>query len=152
MLTDRYDLSFGDSRTPLDVAEFKLLKACLNIDRLDDVRGLVSVRHPGPSGVPVGGRGLFALAESRHPRRRSWPVRLPATRRIAASPPRTSTDSLPPSCTSVEVDPQNWTGSLRGNLSMERRTGGRQDVSNTRKRNKAELKPNERADGNGIAP
>jgi tetratricopeptide (TPR) repeat protein len=48
----------GGSRAQLDLIEFTLLKACLDADRLDDVRRLLGERRPGPSGIPVAGLGL----------------------------------------------------------------------------------------------
>jgi hypothetical protein len=48
----------GGSRAQLDLIEFTLLKACLDADRLDDVRRLLGERRPGPSGIPVAGLEL----------------------------------------------------------------------------------------------
>ncbi len=48
----------GGSRAQLDLIEFTLLKACLDADRLDDARRLLSLRRPGPSGIPVAGLAL----------------------------------------------------------------------------------------------
>jgi hypothetical protein len=45
----------GGSRAQLDLVEFTLLKAYLNAGRLDDARRRVTVRRPGPSGIPVAG-------------------------------------------------------------------------------------------------
>ena len=45
----------GGSRAQLDLVEFTLLKACLDAGRLDDARGLLQARRPGPSGIPVEG-------------------------------------------------------------------------------------------------
>jgi tetratricopeptide (TPR) repeat protein len=45
----------GGSRAQLDLLEFTLLKAYLNADRMDDARRRLSVRRPGPSGIPVAG-------------------------------------------------------------------------------------------------
>ena len=45
----------GGSRAQLDLVEFTLVKADLSADRLDDARRMLSVRRPGPSGIPVAG-------------------------------------------------------------------------------------------------
>src|SRR6266853_1640441 len=45
----------GGSRAQLDLVEFTLLKAYLNMDRPDDARRMLSVRRPGLSGIPVAG-------------------------------------------------------------------------------------------------
>lgn len=45
----------GGSRAQHDLIEFTLLKAYLEAGRLDDVRGLLSQRRPGPAGIPVAG-------------------------------------------------------------------------------------------------
>jgi hypothetical protein len=45
----------GGSRAQLDLVEFTLLKAYLDMDRPDDARRLLSMRRPGPSGIPVAG-------------------------------------------------------------------------------------------------
>jgi tetratricopeptide (TPR) repeat protein len=43
----------GGSRAQHDLIEFTLLRAYLSADRLEDARGLLSVRRPGACGVPV---------------------------------------------------------------------------------------------------
>ena len=45
----------GGSRPQHDLIEFTLLKACLNANRLDEARRLLSMRRPGASGIPVEG-------------------------------------------------------------------------------------------------
>src|SRR6202163_4932833 len=45
----------GGSRAQLDLVVFTLLKAYLGADRPDDARMMLSVRRPGPSGIPVAG-------------------------------------------------------------------------------------------------
>ena len=49
----------GGSRAQLDLVVFTLLKAYLGADRLDDARRMLSLRRPGPSGIPVAGLGAF---------------------------------------------------------------------------------------------
>jgi tetratricopeptide (TPR) repeat protein len=45
----------GGSRAQHDLIEFTLLKACIDADRREDARRLLSLRRPGASGVPVSG-------------------------------------------------------------------------------------------------
>jgi tetratricopeptide (TPR) repeat protein len=45
----------GGSHAQLDLVTFTLVKAYLNVGRLDDARQLLSVRRPGASGIPVAG-------------------------------------------------------------------------------------------------
>jgi hypothetical protein len=45
----------GGSRAQHDLIEFTLLKAYLEVDRLEEARHLLSARRPGVSGVPVAG-------------------------------------------------------------------------------------------------
>jgi tetratricopeptide (TPR) repeat protein len=45
----------GGSRAQLDLVVFTLLKAYLGAGRLDDARRMLSLRRPGPSGIPVAG-------------------------------------------------------------------------------------------------
>ena len=45
----------GGSRAQHDLIEFTLLKAYLEVDRLEEARHLLSARRPGASGVPVAG-------------------------------------------------------------------------------------------------
>jgi hypothetical protein len=45
----------GGSRAQHDLIEFTLLKAYLEVDRLEEARHRVSTRRPGASGVPVVG-------------------------------------------------------------------------------------------------
>jgi hypothetical protein len=45
----------GGSHAQLDLVTFTLVKAYLNVGRLDDARWLLSVRRPGASGIPVAG-------------------------------------------------------------------------------------------------
>jgi tetratricopeptide (TPR) repeat protein len=45
----------GGSLAQHDLIEFTLLRAYLSADRLDDARGLLSVRRPGACGIPVMG-------------------------------------------------------------------------------------------------
>jgi tetratricopeptide (TPR) repeat protein len=45
----------GGSRAQHDLIEFTLLKAYLNVDRLEEARRLLSARRQGASGVPVAG-------------------------------------------------------------------------------------------------
>jgi tetratricopeptide (TPR) repeat protein len=45
----------GGSRAQHDLVDFTLLKAYLNVDRLDDVRRMLRERRPGPSGIPIAG-------------------------------------------------------------------------------------------------
>ncbi len=45
----------GGSRAQTDVVEFTLLKACVEAGRIDDLRRLIGIRRPGPSGIPVAG-------------------------------------------------------------------------------------------------
>jgi tetratricopeptide (TPR) repeat protein len=45
----------GGSHAQLDLVTFTLLKAYLNVDRVDDARRLLRERRPGNAGVPVSG-------------------------------------------------------------------------------------------------
>jgi tetratricopeptide (TPR) repeat protein len=45
----------GGSHAQLDLVTFTLLKAYLNVDRVDDARRLLRQRRPGNAGVPVSG-------------------------------------------------------------------------------------------------
>src|SRR5712691_9277429 len=45
----------GGSRAQLDLVVFTLVQAYLGAGRPDDARRMLSVRHPGPSGIPVAG-------------------------------------------------------------------------------------------------
>lgn len=45
----------GGSHAQLDLVRFTLLKAYLNVDRLDAARRLLRARRPGASGIPVAG-------------------------------------------------------------------------------------------------
>jgi hypothetical protein len=45
----------GGSRAQLDLVDFTLLKAYLNMDRMEDVRRMLRERRPGPSVGPVAG-------------------------------------------------------------------------------------------------
>jgi hypothetical protein len=45
----------GGSRAQHDLIEFTLLKAYLEVDRLEEARHLLHARRPGASGVPVAG-------------------------------------------------------------------------------------------------
>jgi tetratricopeptide (TPR) repeat protein len=45
----------GGSRAQHDLIEFTLLKACLEANRLEEARRLLSARRPGASGVPIKG-------------------------------------------------------------------------------------------------
>ncbi|MGC2201468.1 MAG: hypothetical protein WA633_15170, partial [Stellaceae bacterium] len=45
----------GGSRAQHDLIEFTLLRACIQADRLEEARRLLSMRRPGASGVPVMG-------------------------------------------------------------------------------------------------
>ena len=45
----------GGSHAQLDLVRFTLLKAYLNVDRLDDARRLLRARRAGASGIPVAG-------------------------------------------------------------------------------------------------
>jgi tetratricopeptide (TPR) repeat protein len=45
----------GGSRAQLDLVEFTLAKAYLSAERPGDARRMLSVRRPGPSGIPIAG-------------------------------------------------------------------------------------------------
>jgi hypothetical protein len=45
----------GGSRAQHDLIEFTLLKAYLEVDRLEEARRLLNARRPGAAGVPVAG-------------------------------------------------------------------------------------------------
>jgi len=45
----------GQSRAQLDMIEFTVLRACIELGRHDEVRDLLAQRRKGPGAVPVAG-------------------------------------------------------------------------------------------------